>query len=202
MKKTRKFHCSVVGGAINTHDLHAIIKQSYQPTIANVNGYEVDKSLSGRRAQVYHNRATGHTVVAHKGTQSLSDWITNLQFAAGYTGGKRWQHARKIQQEAANKYGTSNTTTVGHSLGAALSHNVGALSGDTVSLDRPVRLVDTLQKAQPNSTDIRSRFDPISWLRPLQSGGNQVVIPSSNWTPLAAHSPDELLKLNQNRIYN
>lgn len=188
------------GGAIDAQTLHAILKKSYEPTLSDHEGYVVQRDISGKRAQVYHNYDTGHTIVAHKGTQSMTDWGTNLQFAAGYTGGARFEHGRKVQQQAADRFGTHNTTTVGHSLGAAIAADVDKNGTDSAVLDRPVRLVDAMTAAPDTRTDVRSTYDPISWIRPWQAGGKQVTIASPDWHPLTAHSPDQLLRLPGNQV--
>ena len=97
----------------------------------SLDGYKRDESLSGRRAQVYYNPTNNQTIVTHRGTQGLQDWITDFKlafFPSMYMQSTRFKHAKDIQNQAENKYGKENITTLGHSLGAKLSSDVGGRS--------------------------------------------------------------------------
>ena len=110
-------------------NLKEVIKNSYKDKSKQkkqIGDYERDESLSGNRAQVYHNAKTGKTLVSHTGTNSLRDWLTDLQYATGNLNDtKRFKYASRIHKQAEAKYGAGNITTTGHSLGSKLAERVG-----------------------------------------------------------------------------
>lgn len=62
------------GGKVNLGTLKNIFTNGYaKKKNNNVDGYELDHSLSGQRVGVYHNPETNHTIVSHKGTDSATD---------------------------------------------------------------------------------------------------------------------------------
>jgi hypothetical protein len=111
------------GGSLTAADLEHLLRKSYDSELSNHNDFHVDKDLSDKRVQVYHNPHTKQTVVAHRGTKDLSDWLTNVRYALGDESDHRFQHSKNIQQAAEGKYGTQNLTTIGHSLGAKLDQS-------------------------------------------------------------------------------
>src|SRR4051794_18883902 len=75
-------HYAYTGGKINVSTLQKLIKNGYSSKPKekdNIDNYILDKELSGSRAQVYHNPESSHTVINHKGTDSIQDVITDLK---------------------------------------------------------------------------------------------------------------------------
>ena len=87
------------GGSLQSKDLKKILSSTYDKKNKDIGDFKVDKSLSGRRAKVYHNENTGQTVVSHRGTASLKDWGTDLGMSMGYENGNRFKHAEKVQKQ-------------------------------------------------------------------------------------------------------
>lgn len=162
---------------------------------SSIDGYHIDPALSGRRAQVYVDD-DGNAIVSHRGTDDLSDVWTDLKYAAGFTKGKRFKHAEKVQRAAEKKYGTKNITTVGHSLGAALAEKVGKDSKQVITLNKPVRPQDLGKRRSKRQIDIRTTGDPISQLDPFQKSRADVVIKSKYYNPLKEHTIDVLDRLD------
>lgn len=62
-KSLPQVECSFVGGKINNRTLHKMIQNGYEDNPKGkdtIDGYQLDKSLSGTRAQVYYNPDTKH----------------------------------------------------------------------------------------------------------------------------------------------
>lgn len=188
------------GSGMNASTLKSFLSGSYskkKDQQHNIEGYVRDDSLSGQRATVYHNPNTGHAVVTHKGTQSIQDWGTNAMSAIGLVSKtKRYKHAKKIQDEAAEKYGNQNILTTGHSLGAKIAETVGQKSAEVITYNKPTTLENIGKKISHKQTDIRTHNDPVSFLSGMQKRqGNIKTIDSSTWSPLKAHATDQLEKL-------
>lgn len=158
--------------------LQTMLNKTYEASGPNgdVGSYVEDKSLSNRRTRVYHDAATNHTVVAHRGSVSKQDWLENALYTVGFRGGRNYKHARKAQRAAESKYGTDNLTTIGHSKGALHAQDFGG-KGDIVTLNKPVNFQDALHYKVPKyQTDYRGEGDVVSALRPLQKGGQTITL--------------------------
>jgi hypothetical protein len=62
-KKINEIKYKTFGGAIDSDTLQKMISNGYQDDPKKVNSidnYKIDKSLSGQRVQVYHNKDTDH----------------------------------------------------------------------------------------------------------------------------------------------
>ena len=80
-KRNKKIHYKTIGGKINVTDLYSFMKNGYsKKKDDNINGYKLDNELSGNRVQVYYNPTTNHTIVNHRGTQGINDYITDLRY--------------------------------------------------------------------------------------------------------------------------
>jgi hypothetical protein len=178
-----------------------LLKKSYDSQLNDYNDFVVDRSLSGRRAQVYHNPNTKQTIVVHRGTQGARDWVTDLQY--GLYGSKRamnlrrFQHANRIQQEAEHKYGRDHLTTIGHSLGAAIAENVGK-DGEVLTLNKPALFTEHTKN--PRQIDVRTSRDPVSILRPIHGKDKLITIPSRSKSLLTEHGTGTLGRLGNTWI--
>jgi len=154
----------------------------------------VDRSLSGKRAQVYRNPDTGQVVVAHRGTAGLHDWVTNFRVLTGSAKGTdRFKHADKVQRAAEAKYGSDNVTTIGHSLGAQLATDTGSKSREIITLNKPMTPLDTVIGQHANQYNVRTKNDPVSFLdryRADQPRERNIVIPSRSKSFLTEHKTE------------
>ena len=191
------------GKGLPAGDIQKLLKNSYQiPPAETVGDFVLDKSLSGRRVQVYKNRNSPQAVVVHRGTQGAKDWATDLFYA---TGGdtkqtNRFKHAADIQKKAESKYGAKNITTLGHSLGAKISSTVGQNSKEIINLNKAVSPLDAVQKTSSKEINIRTSGDPVSALLPIKNNQRTITIPSKTYNPLTEHSTDTLNRLPANQI--
>lgn len=187
-----------VGGKLKIGTLQKILKNGYaKEKEKEIDGYHVDPSLSGNRTQVLHNADKNHTIVAHKGTDSATDWVTNLRYGLfNDKSSNRFKHAKKIQREAEDKYKDGTFTTIGHSLGSKLSTE-SATKGDIITLNGATTPFDIGKKVPKNQTNIRTSYDPVSALQRYQSkNGNEVDIRSDSINPLTEHSTDTLSRVD------
>ena len=201
-KNTSDVDCSYVGGKINSTTLQKIIKNGYEDNpkkINNLDGYVMDKKLSGTRAQVYYHPETKHLVVNHRGTKGLNDVMTDIGLMIGNKSGKRFEHGKKITDQALKKYNTNNVTISGHSLGAKVAKEANRdHSKETVVVNPAVVLDDILERQNDNQTIVRSRLDPISALHnfnPFRNEAKTIDIDAKSYNPLTEHSSDVLERL-------
>jgi hypothetical protein len=194
-----KVYNKVNGGSLSVKDTKDLLNASYSKKLNNINGFIIDKTLSGQRVQVYYNPNTNKAVVVHRGTADMSDWKTDLSMTLGVKG-KRFSHAKKIQQQAEQKFGKENIITIGHSLGAKLAEQYG--SDEIITLNKPTLPLDILKnkKVKGNQTDIKTSRDPISILRGLQKGKKSKIIKSKTYNPLKEHSVNVLDRLDGNEM--
>jgi hypothetical protein len=183
------------GGKMSAKDVKNLLNKSYDDKPSSLEGYEIDKELSGKRAQVYKKKGTDEAVVVHRGSQGIHDWGNNLKYVLGMdvSKSKRYKHAKDVQKKAEAKYGADKTTTLGHSLGAKLASDYGKNSKEVITLNKPVLLTEKT-KANPKETTVRTTGDLVSAFLPTKSK-DILTIPSKTFNPLAEHSPDVLERL-------
>jgi hypothetical protein len=92
----------------------------------NIDNYELDKELSGQRVTVYHNKDTGHTVINHKGTSGIHDWITDLRLGLGDKSSNRFKHPVSALQTLAPKH-KNNITVTNKSINPLEQHSSGTV---------------------------------------------------------------------------
>jgi len=188
------------GGKLSTKYINEFISNSYNAKgklPAKIGDFQLDKSLSGQRAQVYHNPTTGEAVVVHRGSQGIHDWGNNLKYFLGFDlkNSDRGKFAAKVQKEAEAKYGAKNISTLGHSLGGKIASDVGADSKEIITLNRAVAGRDLFKNPiKENEYSIRSQLDPVSILLPKDS--KTLTIPSTSLNPLTEHSTDVAKRLD------
>jgi hypothetical protein len=184
------------GGKMKIGDVKTLLTNSYNDKPNDVDNYTLDKSLSGKRVQVYTDK-NGKAYVVHRGTQGIQDVFTDIKMTFGnIKGQKRFKYAEKIQKEAEKKYG--KVTTLGHSLGARIAEEVGKKSKEIITYNKPTLPLDILKKLPDKQYDIRTSRDPVSILQPLQKGSSDLVINSKTINPFIEHSIDALDRLDKN----
>ena len=147
--------------------LRSFIQSGYAPKhTEEIDGFKLDKSISTRTQQVYHNEETGEAVINHRGTAGLFDWFNNAAYMYGgealYKLTPRYQEAYYKQKQVEKKYGKDNVITTGHSQGGLLAELVGKDSKEIITLNKATRPAFFPPKKHDNQTDIRSKCDIIS----------------------------------------
>lgn len=186
-----------VGTGINANSLKDFLNNSYSNNQkSQINNFLRDDVLSGLRVQVYNNPLTRDTYVVHRGTSGLQDILTDVKLALFpklYRDSTRYNHAKQIQEQAENKYGKEKITTLGHSLGARLTSDVGKNSNELITYNKPFLPFDTNQ-TRKNETSIRTKLDPVSILGSFNPNVKQISTKTIN--PYTAHNLDQLEFLN------
>ena len=173
---------------MNVQTFSKILKNSYKKKQEDIDGYTYDHQLSGQRGQVYHNAETNHVVVAHRGSKDATDWMTNLRYAIGNKSA-RFDHAKKLADQAKEKYTGASHTQVGHSLGSVLAHHAAGAGDKVIGYNGPDHnpfVDDSPAVDKKNTYNIRVNSDPVSALNAktdLSIGGDSVkkymgVVPS------------------------
>lgn len=191
------------GGKLSTSDFKGLLDASYDPSIKNVGGFILDKPLSSSTSKVYRNPETGQVVVAHRGTEGISDWGNNAIYALGgknaYKLTPRYKEAEKVQKRAEKKYGASNVSTIGHSQGGLQSELLGGKSKEIITLNKATLPFES--NKNKNQFDIRSDRDVVSGLNPFaKKSKKDISIKAQSYNPLTEHSGDVLKRLDKKRM--
>lgn len=177
------------------------LKASYSKGKPSIDGYQLNKNLSGKRAQVYYNPNTKQSVVTHRGSQGWRDWVkTNTAMALGYEKGNRFKHAKKIQKQAEKMYGASNITTIGHSLGGRIAEKVGQKSNKIITYNKAATPKSILQHTSSKQVDIRTSNDAVSALSKLQRKKGDYIEIKKNVDPITAHGYQHLNSIKNKSI--
>ena len=186
-----------VGGKLDATELKGLINASYDGR-EQVGDWVIDKKLSTNTSKVYTNNE-GRAVVAHKGTEGLSDWGNNLAFAVGgeylYKKTDRFKEAKKVQNKAEKKYGAENVSTIGHSQGGLQAELLGSKSKEIITLNKATHPLSSNQSK--NQTDIRSDRDVVSSATKTPT----TEIKAISYNPLTEHSPKILDRVSKDTQY-
>jgi hypothetical protein len=185
------------GKGLKTKDFKALLTKSYDSKISNHDDFIVDKSLSGKRVQVYHNPKNNQVVISHRGSQGIHDWINNIRVGLfNDKSSNRFKHADKIQKEAYNKYGLDkNYTTIGHSLGSNIAKTVSKNTDEVIGYNGYTTLYD---KTKNNQYDIRTNNDIASFL--LKQNPNLKSFKSDTNDLINTHGINKLDKFNDEMV--
>lgn len=182
--------------------LKEFLKKSYNQKEKVPEGYTMDKSLSGKRNQVYVNDKTGGVVLATRGTSGFQDILTDAKISLGVNPKslKRYKHAEKIANEARSKY-NQPITFVGHSLGGNISETVAKKGDKVITYNKAATLQDIGKKKKEGQIDIRHKDDLVSALSKTQRGGGQeITIKSKSKNIVDAHNLDKLDKIKMDFV--
>lgn len=139
----------------------------------DINGDDITLSDSTTDLQMalYQNTETGNYVVAFRGTESASDWGTDIQMGISTIIGvlaNQFTPADAKLSQWIDKFGlsASNTTIVGHSLGGALAQYFGASTGfETLTYNAyGAGNIDGVSSGGSNITNYVTMGDPVSKL--------------------------------------
>jgi hypothetical protein len=194
------FYTHIKGGAIGTHDLQKLLKQSYNPQLANVDDYMVDDEISNPTTQVYRNKNTDKVYVVHRGTKGARDWLNNFVYGLSPTMYKmtdRYKNAKATQDKALEKYKGYDIDVLGHSQGSKLAEMVSRDNQNVknvITYNRPQGLFESMKSKPKNLHDIKTSFDPVSPLIPFQRGNQAKIIKSTTYNPLTEHKTEAILR--------
>jgi hypothetical protein len=186
-----------IGGSISTEELGKFVESSYKKKsdAQNVDGYQLDKSLSTKRDKIYTNDQ-GKVIHTIAGTDSLKDWSNNLLIPFGlHTKSNRYKNSERIQKEANKKYNTK-VDVVSHSQSGNIANNLqkrGLVGEDNVTLN------PAILGSHKGVSVVRSSGDLVSSLTKKEKGDK--TIKSKTWNPLTEHSTDILKRINPKKLF-
>lgn len=191
----------VYGGKIKNKTLKGMIINGYDDNKKEtIDGYKIDKDLSGDRVQVYYNPSLNHAVINHRGTKGFKDIITDINMTLfNNKSSKRFEHSKDITNKAKEKYLEAQFSHIGHSLGAELAHQANKDNDEMIKYNGVVLPYDFFRKQNKKEHRIRTEIDPISLLQPLQPfniSSNNITIPSEAYNPLEEHRATTLERLD------
>ena len=199
--KVTKNKNQIDGGNLPVSTIQGLLKQSYSSVPTDYKDYTLDKTLSGKRVQVYKQNNSPNAVVVHRGTNSIQDVGNDLKYVLGFdiSNSKRAKHSQEIQTKAEQKYGAENVSTLGHSLGSVLASQVGSKSKEIINLNKAVSPADAFTKTKRNEYNIRTSKDFVSLLLPIRN--NALTINSPYFSNVfQEHKTDVLGRLDPNLL--
>jgi len=186
----------VEGGKLSRDELKGLLDASYDGR-AKVGDWTIDKQLSTKTSKVYSKG--DRAVVAHRGTEGITDWGNNLAFALGgeylYKKTDRYKEAEAVQKKAEKKYGAKNVSTIGHSQGGLQAEMLGSKSKEIITLNKATHPL--IKRHSGNQTDIRSDRDIVS----IATKTPTTEIKAESYNPLKEHSPDILDRVSADTEY-
>lgn len=185
------------GGKRTAKEIKKFIEASYNEKNPpkEIEGFLLDTELSNKTAKVYHNPTTGETVIAHRGTQGITDWGNNLAYVTGnYEKTDRYKKGKKNQKKAEEKYGAENISTLGHSQGAIIARKTGKNTKEIIGVN-PASMGE---KPLENEYNVRTSNDLVSMMLP--SGKSVTTIKSKTSNPLTEHSAKNLKQIKNQEI--
>jgi hypothetical protein len=176
------------GGALQSNTFKNLLNASYSGQ-QNVGDFVLDKSVSSGTSKVYHNPKTNQTVVAHRGTKGVQDWVNNAVYGlfgkTGYKMTPRFKEAEKVQKEAQEKYGAKNISTIGSSQGGLQAELLGKDTHEVITHNKATRPFES--KAGENQFDVRAKSDIVSALNPFRQKTGKEIEYESVDNPIEAH---------------
>ena len=184
------------GGNLPVYQFEDFIKNSYKLQKENIADYFLDKKISSREVQVWVDIKLKRVIIVFTGTYHTLDWLNNIEIVKGrYTTTKRFKHAKKILDEALDKYEGFKFTLVSHSQSGYITHLLDSDKIFEVITYNPAWL--PLQPVKDNEYIVKTSGDPVSVAVPKNS--KNLIFNTNSFNPLYNHSPDalKLLKWNQ-----
>lgn len=122
-------------------NLAKVIKVGYkskekQSKVMNRYGYKIDKDLSNDNQQVYYNPNEKKLLYNVAGTHNVSDVGTDIYLGLGkLKDTNRYKTADETLKKAKSKYGVTNATITGHSLGGGIAQGIAKPEDKEYSLN-------------------------------------------------------------------
>ena len=193
------------GGKLNAKELELLLKSPYDTEIVDVktdgDRFTIDKELSNETTKVFKKDGTDEVFVVHSGSKDMRDVLENFNYIkSGFYSSAKLNQAKATQKAAEEKYGAKNISTLGHSKGGKYAEMLGKKTKEIITLNKPVHLTDIFTKVPKKQTDIKTTYDPVSFLRKLQRGNKPVIIQSESSNLLEEHK-GKVLQRKPKKIY-
>jgi len=184
------------GASLPVKELKDFIKNSYNHHTDQIDDYELDIDLSSNEVQVYTNKESKRLIIVFTGTYRAIDWVNNAVLVSGkYEQTRRFRHAKRVFDEALEKYPYYKVTLVSHSQSGWITHLLDSPRVFEVLTYNPAWLPLTRQKRNEYIT--KTVGDPVSVA--VQHDSKNVIFPTNSYSPLYNHSPDALEHLPQDK---
>ena len=152
---------------IDEPDLYDIVKASYKGEDEQKNslgkyGYVRDKDLSNENQQAYYNADKKKLIYSVTGTHNAKDWGTDAYLALGkLKDTNRYKDADNGLKKAKAKYGVTEASIFGHSLGGSIGATIASKADKVNTLDKGATF---FQKSRNNEHAYRTSGDLVSIL--------------------------------------
>ena len=132
------------GNGLKAGTLQALLEATY--TGNEVEGFNVDKSISTKESRVFVSNSSPHVIIAHIGTYNTADWMNNAVYAIGgdfaYKQTPRFKRAEQVQKKAEQKYNPKNISVIAHSQSGIIAQLLGKNVYETITLNKATRVQD------------------------------------------------------------
>lgn len=182
-----------------------------------IQGYDIDEELSSDDRTVYKHRDSNEVVISYRGTDLMTEVerkpqtsIKDIWYSRGFRDvgtdaslvtynpeyNHRFYNAKKVAQQAIEKYGHENVSLTGHSLGGSESMYVSnELSLPAIAHNPFIHPIDIALQTKYENTTIRHNLgDPVSALSPWANAGSLEIAEGhhfehgiSNWVSKENH---------------
>jgi hypothetical protein len=197
------------GGALKVGVIQEFINASSNfGKVEKVDNFIIDSALSDKWTQIYWNQNLNKGVIMNRQTEDLRDILSDIKAGLNlFKTDKRFVHGWAVMDKAKKKYnGLDKFEGIGYSLGAiVLEHYKNADEFSHVYfISKPVLPIDIYNGLKPlkNATEIRSKFDPTSTLKPWQDEAPEsILITAKTINPLKEHKQGEVLsRLDKDQV--
>jgi hypothetical protein len=185
-----------LGRALKAKDIHDFIVDSRQVKSKDVNDFKLDKELSSASAKVYFNPVTKQSVVVYRGTNTFNDILTDVRALLGLESHDQFENSYLTQEKAIEKYGASNMSTIGFSLGGLFAKKYSIPSHEIITYN-PFTLLNNRENAL-NEFTIKTNNDLISALKNPYK--NDIIVPVDLINPVETHKLKHLKYLNNSEL--
>lgn len=191
------------GGKMKSSLILNFVRSSYTyPQPEQINNYKLDKKLTTNTEAVYWDAEAKKGVVSVRPTHTLNDVLVDIKAGLNinFQKDKRFTTGWATLTKAGRKYGFENLIAIGYSLGAIVVNHYKDVEKfkEVFLVSLPVLPVDIWKgkKVPSNATEIRSKFDPTSLLKPWQeeAGPQNVVVTATSANPIKEHKVSHFFK--------
>ncbi len=189
------------GGKMKAKFIKQFVQSTYKPEkrTPEIDGYKLDESLSDEYITTYWNDEHKKGVVSVRPTDDMQDIMSDVKiFLNMYKRDARFVKNWRLLDKAGRKYKFENLTGIGYSLGAYVleKYKNAPKFKEIFLVSKPVAFQDLKDfKPLPNATEIRSKIDIVSALKPLQEEAVKTeLIEPTTMNPIKEHKIEHIFK--------
>lgn len=189
------------GGKLKAKLIKQFAQSTYKPEkrTPEIDGYKLDESLSDEYITTYWDDEQKKGVVSVRPTDDLRDVLSDTKlFFNLYKRDARFVRNWRLLDKVGRKYKFENLIAIGYSLGAYVleKYKNAPKFKEIFLVSKPVALQDLRDfKPLPNATEIRSKLDIVSALKPLQEEAVKTeLIEPTTMNPIKEHKIEHIFK--------